>query len=164
VLVCIGVVDVDVDELETGVVDAAPRGVREDAEEVVVVLDAQRLFRLSQSDREVNAVRRTRRHNVGPSASPLDLPLDGTTATVGGGMAASPRLSRSDLSRGKRVRTGLCDLLRGLDSCRCLRLRGITAGGWCDVMVAEPHQEAAEDSVPLYAKSAFPYRTYGENT
>jgi hypothetical protein len=31
VLVCIG--DVDVDELETGVVDqAAPRGVREDAE------------------------------------------------------------------------------------------------------------------------------------
>jgi hypothetical protein len=64
VLVCIGVVDVDVDELETGVVDAAPRGVREDAEEVVVVLDAQRLFRLSQSDREVNAVRRTRRHNV----------------------------------------------------------------------------------------------------
>jgi hypothetical protein len=41
VLVCIGVVDVDVDELETGVVDqAAPRGVREDAEAVVVVLDA----------------------------------------------------------------------------------------------------------------------------
>jgi hypothetical protein len=39
VLVCIGVVDVDVDALETGVVDqAAPRGVREDAEEVVVVL------------------------------------------------------------------------------------------------------------------------------
>jgi hypothetical protein len=39
VLVCIGVVDVNVDELETGVVDqAAPRGVREDAEEVVVVL------------------------------------------------------------------------------------------------------------------------------
>jgi hypothetical protein len=37
VLVCIGVVDFD--ELETGVVDpAAPRGVREDAEEVVVVL------------------------------------------------------------------------------------------------------------------------------
>jgi single-strand DNA-binding protein len=65
VLVCIGVVDVDVDELETGVVDqAAPRGVREDAEEVVVVLDAQRLFRLSQCDREVNAVRGTRRHNV----------------------------------------------------------------------------------------------------
>jgi hypothetical protein len=32
VLVCIGVVDVNVDELETGVVDqAAPRGVREDA-------------------------------------------------------------------------------------------------------------------------------------
>jgi hypothetical protein len=42
VLVCIGVVDVDVDELETGVVDqAAPRGVREDAEEVVVVLVRQ---------------------------------------------------------------------------------------------------------------------------
>jgi len=39
VLVCIGVVDVDVDALETGVVDqAAPRGVREDDEEVVVVL------------------------------------------------------------------------------------------------------------------------------
>jgi hypothetical protein len=39
VLVCIGVVDVNVDELETGVVDqAAPRGVREDAEEVVAVL------------------------------------------------------------------------------------------------------------------------------
>jgi hypothetical protein len=37
VLVCIGVVEVNVDELETGVVDqAAPRGVREDAEEVVV--------------------------------------------------------------------------------------------------------------------------------
>ena len=35
VLVCIGVVDVDA--LETGVVDqAAPRGVREDAEAVVV--------------------------------------------------------------------------------------------------------------------------------
>jgi single-strand DNA-binding protein len=64
VLVCIGVVDVDVGEFETGVVDqAAPRGVREDAEEVVV-LDAQRLFRLSQCDREVNAVRGTRRHNV----------------------------------------------------------------------------------------------------
>jgi hypothetical protein len=43
VLVCIGVVDVDVDELATGVVDqAAPRGVGEDAEEAVVVLDAQR--------------------------------------------------------------------------------------------------------------------------
>jgi hypothetical protein len=40
VLVCIGVVDVDA--LETGVVDqAAPRGVREDAEEVVVVLDTR---------------------------------------------------------------------------------------------------------------------------
>jgi hypothetical protein len=65
VLVCIGVVDVDVDALETGVVDhAAPRGVREDAEEVVVVLDTQRLSRLSQCDREVNAVRGTRRHNV----------------------------------------------------------------------------------------------------
>lgn len=39
VLVCIGVVDVNVDELKTGVVDqAAPRGVREDAEEVVIVL------------------------------------------------------------------------------------------------------------------------------
>jgi hypothetical protein len=38
VLVCIGVVDVNVDALETGVVDqAAPRGVREDAEQVVVV-------------------------------------------------------------------------------------------------------------------------------
>jgi hypothetical protein len=38
VLVCIGVVDVDA--LETGVVDqAAPRGLREDVEEVVVVLD-----------------------------------------------------------------------------------------------------------------------------
>jgi hypothetical protein len=36
VLVCIGVVDVNVDELETGVVDqAAPPGVREDAEEVL---------------------------------------------------------------------------------------------------------------------------------
>jgi hypothetical protein len=35
VLVCIGLVDVDLDALETGVVDqAAPRGVREDAEEV----------------------------------------------------------------------------------------------------------------------------------
>jgi hypothetical protein len=65
VLVCIGVVDVNVDALETGVVDqAAPRGVREDAEEVVVVLDTQRLSRLSQCDREVNAVRGTRRHNV----------------------------------------------------------------------------------------------------
>jgi hypothetical protein len=65
VLVCIGVVDVDGDALETGVVEqAAPRGVREDAEEVVVVLDAQRLSRLSQCDREVNAVRGTRRHNV----------------------------------------------------------------------------------------------------
>ena len=64
-LVCIGVVDVDVDALETGVVDqAAPRGVREDAEEVVVVLDTQRLSRLSQCGREVNAVRGTRRHNV----------------------------------------------------------------------------------------------------
>jgi hypothetical protein len=53
VLVCIGVVDVDA--LETGVVDqAAPRGVREDAEEVVVALDTQRLSRLSQCDREVN--------------------------------------------------------------------------------------------------------------
>jgi hypothetical protein len=31
---------------------------------VVVVLDAQRLSRLSQCDREVNAVRGTRRHNV----------------------------------------------------------------------------------------------------
>jgi ribosomal protein L19E len=52
VLVCIGVVDVDVDELETGVVDqAAPRGVREDAEEVVVVLDAQRLSRLAMRSR-----------------------------------------------------------------------------------------------------------------
>jgi hypothetical protein len=68
VLVCIGVVDVD--ELETGVVDqAAPRGVREDAEEVVVVLDAQRLFRLSQCDREVNAVR-GRRHNAAAGRSP----------------------------------------------------------------------------------------------
>jgi hypothetical protein len=65
VLVRIGVVDVDVDALETGVVDqAAPRGVREDAEDVVVVLDTQRLSRLSQCDREVNAVRGTRRHNV----------------------------------------------------------------------------------------------------
>jgi hypothetical protein len=65
VLVSIGVVDADVDELETGVVDqAAPRGVREDAEEVVVVLDTQRLSRFSQCDREVNAVRGTRRHNV----------------------------------------------------------------------------------------------------
>jgi hypothetical protein len=63
VLVCIGVVDVDA--LETAVVDqAAPRGVRDDAEEVVVVLDAQRLSRLSQCDREVNTVRGTRRHNV----------------------------------------------------------------------------------------------------
>jgi hypothetical protein len=71
VLVCIGVVDVNVDELETGVVDqAAPRGVREDAEEVVVVLDAQRLFRLSQCDREVNAVRGTRRHTVAAGRSP----------------------------------------------------------------------------------------------
>ena len=41
-LVCIGVVDVDA--LETGVVDqAAPLGVRDDAEEVVVLLDTQRL-------------------------------------------------------------------------------------------------------------------------
>jgi hypothetical protein len=65
VLVCIGVVDVDADALETGVADqAAPRGVREDVEEVVVVLDTQRLSRLSQCDREVNAVRRTRRLNV----------------------------------------------------------------------------------------------------
>jgi hypothetical protein len=56
VLVCIGVVDVNVDELETGVVDqAAPRGVREDAEEVAVVLETQ-LSRLSQCGREVNAV------------------------------------------------------------------------------------------------------------
>jgi len=62
VLVCIGVVDVDA--LETGVVDQAPPGVREDAEEVVVVLDTQRLSRLSQCGREVNAVRGTRRHNV----------------------------------------------------------------------------------------------------
>jgi len=63
VLVCIGVVDVDA--LETGVVDqAAPRGVREDAEQVVVVLDTQRLLRLSECDREVNAVRGTRRHNL----------------------------------------------------------------------------------------------------
>jgi hypothetical protein len=63
VLVCIGVVDVDA--VETGVVDqAAPRGVREDAEEVVVVLDTQRLSWLSQCGREVNAVRGTRRHNV----------------------------------------------------------------------------------------------------
>jgi hypothetical protein len=38
VLVCIGVVDVDA--LETGVVDqAAPRGVREDAEEVATDCD-----------------------------------------------------------------------------------------------------------------------------
>jgi hypothetical protein len=63
VFVCIGVVDVDA--LETGVVDqAAPRGVREDGEEVVVVLDTQRLSRLSQCGREVNRVRGTRRHNV----------------------------------------------------------------------------------------------------
>jgi uncharacterized protein (UPF0147 family) len=48
VLVCIGVVDVDVDALETGFVDqAVPRGVREEAEDVVVVLDTQRLSRLS---------------------------------------------------------------------------------------------------------------------
>jgi hypothetical protein len=64
VLVCAGVVDVDVDALETVVDQAAPRGVREAAEEVVVVLDTQRLSRLSQCDREVNAGRGTRRHNV----------------------------------------------------------------------------------------------------
>jgi hypothetical protein len=47
VLVCIAVVDVDA--LETGVVDqVAPCGVREDAEEVVVVLDTQRLSRFRQ--------------------------------------------------------------------------------------------------------------------
>jgi hypothetical protein len=69
VLVCIRVVDVD--ELETGVVgQAAPRGVREDAEEVVVVLDAQRLSRLSQCDRKANAVRGTRRRNVAAAGSP----------------------------------------------------------------------------------------------
>jgi hypothetical protein len=34
------------------------------------VLDAQRLFRLSQCDREVNAVRGTRRHNVAAGRSP----------------------------------------------------------------------------------------------
>jgi hypothetical protein len=63
VLVCIR--DVDVDALETGVVhQAAPPGVREDAVAVMVVLDTQRLSRLSQSHREVNAVRGTRRHNV----------------------------------------------------------------------------------------------------
>ena len=62
-LVCIGVVDVDA--LATGVVDqAAPRGVRGDAEDVVVVLDIQRLSRLLQRDREVNAVRGIRRHNM----------------------------------------------------------------------------------------------------
>jgi hypothetical protein len=50
VLVCIGVVDVD--ELETGVIDqAAPGGVREDAEEVVVVLVRQ--SRPDQPDHEV---------------------------------------------------------------------------------------------------------------
>ena len=51
-LVCIGVLDVEVDELETGVVDqAAPRGVREEAEEVVVVLVCQ--SRPDQPDHEV---------------------------------------------------------------------------------------------------------------
>jgi hypothetical protein len=69
VFVCIGVVDVDA--LETGVVDqAAPRGVREDAEEVVVVLDTQRLSRLSQCDREVNGVRGDPKTQRGSRRSP----------------------------------------------------------------------------------------------
>jgi hypothetical protein len=70
VLVSIGVVDVNVDALETGVVDqAAPRGVREDAEEVVVVLDTQRLSRLSHCDREGNAVRGTRNGDARKASS-----------------------------------------------------------------------------------------------
>jgi len=63
--VLVGVVDVDVDALETGVVDqAAPHGVREDAEEVGVVLDTQRLSRSGNAIAKSTLFAGARRHNV----------------------------------------------------------------------------------------------------
>jgi hypothetical protein len=72
VLVCIGVIDVEVDELETGVVDpAAPRGVREDAEEVVVVL-----VRQSRPDEPITKSGWSTRRSPGRPVRSLKLPPD----------------------------------------------------------------------------------------